>query len=306
MQTITSQLAQRANQRLAWATAQMGPVGVPPLSLIIDLAHFQEGSVREGHGVNPHRHAFFQIQAALGGRFEFASDTNTILLEDGDACLIGPETSHRWLCLQSGVLFGMDFYGKRDDGPLESSFKFTGTQSILLASDPDLTRLLNELVRIATGPPNGWMREQTRFQLGLWITRLLPAFMHTEAAEESSSAPPDIDSRTDQQVRKIESFLRSNLTNPLLLADVAQEVGMSTRQLTRVFKRARNRTVHNWLMELRLREAHRRLASGQAESVKQTAYECGFSEPTHFSRCYREHFGHNPSEDLRSARRPDR
>ena len=65
---------------------------------------------------------------------------------------------------------------------------------------------------------------------------------------------------------------------------------------------AKGESVANYLRELRLRRAHDLLTHGDAskEQIGDIAYRCGFEDPVHFTRLFRQRFGLTPSE-LRSS-----
>jgi transcriptional regulator GlxA family with amidase domain len=68
---------------------------------------------------------------------------------------------------------------------------------------------------------------------------------------------------------------------------------MSTRQLERLFRRYLNRSPKRYYMELRLEKA-RNLLLQTDMSVINVALACGFTSPSHFSKCYRAHFNRTP------------
>ena len=74
---------------------------------------------------------------------------------------------------------------------------------------------------------------------------------------------------------------------------LAKEVGMSTRQLERLFRRYLNRSPKRYYMELRLQKA-RNLLMQTDMSVINVALACGFASPSHFSKCYRAHYETTP------------
>ena len=76
-------------------------------------------------------------------------------------------------------------------------------------------------------------------------------------------------------------------------ADLADKVGMSTRQLERRFRRYLNRSPKRYYMEIRLQKA-RNLLMQTDMSVINVALACGFASPSHFSKCYRSHYNTTP------------
>ncbi len=87
--------------------------------------------------------------------------------------------------------------------------------------------------------------------------------------------------------------MEANIEEPVSPADLAEDVGMSTRQLERLFRRYLNRSPKRYYMEIRLQKA-RNLLMQTEMSVINVALACGFASPSHFSKCYRAHYQTTP------------
>jgi transcriptional regulator GlxA family with amidase domain len=87
--------------------------------------------------------------------------------------------------------------------------------------------------------------------------------------------------------------MEANIEEPISPSVLAKEVGMSTRQLERLFRRYLNRSPKRYYMELRLQKA-RNLLMQTDMSVINVALACGFASPSHFSKCYRAHYDTTP------------
>ena len=88
-------------------------------------------------------------------------------------------------------------------------------------------------------------------------------------------------------------LMEKNIEDPISPAELADIVGMSTRQLERLFRRYLNRSPKRYYMELRLSKA-RNLLMQTDMSVINVALACGFASPSHFSKCYRSHYNTTP------------
>jgi transcriptional regulator GlxA family with amidase domain len=95
--------------------------------------------------------------------------------------------------------------------------------------------------------------------------------------------------RLSQVIREMEQ----NIEDPVSPSLLAAQVGMSTRQLERLFRRYLNRSPKRYYMELRLGRA-RNLLMQTDMSVINVALACGFTSPSHFSKCYRAHYQKTP------------
>jgi transcriptional regulator GlxA family with amidase domain len=106
------------------------------------------------------------------------------------------------------------------------------------------------------------------------------------------SLPARIGARHPKMVGIIEQ-METNLEEPLSPSILAQQAGLSTRQLERLFRRYLDRSPKRYYLELRLKKA-RSLLLQTNMSVINVALACGFSSPSHFSKCYRAYYARTP------------
>jgi AraC-like DNA-binding protein len=91
-------------------------------------------------------------------------------------------------------------------------------------------------------------------------------------------------------------FVRRNLGSPRLNPQlIALQLRCSRAHLYRVFS-ARGETVAGYVRDLRLQRARELLAAAAHRPVRvgEIAYACGFEDPVHFTRLFRERFGQTP------------
>lgn len=96
------------------------------------------------------------------------------------------------------------------------------------------------------------------------------------------------------------SLMEANLAEPLPTEEIARLVGVSRRQLERLFKQHLDTLPSRHYLELRLARAQR-LLQQSSQSILQIGLSSGFSSGPHFSNAYKAHFGHTP-RDERSRR----
>src|SRR6266581_1383553 len=92
--------------------------------------------------------------------------------------------------------------------------------------------------------------------------------------------------------------IKRRLHDPRLdAAEVAGVLGISLRQLARVFQTA-GTTPSRYILEQRLQRANAELGEPRAEktTVADVAYRWGFSSQSHFTRASRKRFGRTPGE----------
>jgi transcriptional regulator GlxA family with amidase domain len=117
-----------------------------------------------------------------------------------------------------------------------------------------------------------------------------PIRHHSE--HQRMSLPARIGARHPKLVGIIEK-MEANLEDPFSPSVLAKQAGLSTRQLERLFRRYLDRSPKRYYLELRLKKA-RSLLLQTDMSVINVALACGFSSPSHFSKCYRAFYGRTP------------
>lgn len=95
------------------------------------------------------------------------------------------------------------------------------------------------------------------------------------------------------RLAQVVARMEETIEEPVSPAVLAEEAGMSTRQLERLFRRYLGRSPKRYYMETRLARA-RNLLMQTPMSVIEVALACGFSSPSHFSKCYRIQYGSTP------------
>jgi transcriptional regulator GlxA family with amidase domain len=122
--------------------------------------------------------------------------------------------------------------------------------------------------------------------------QLIYSSIRTDQDTQRLSIPTRIGVR-HPKLSQVIQMMEANIEDPISPADLAEDVGMSTRQLERLFRRYLNRSPKRYYMELRLQKA-RNLLMQTDMSVINVALACGFASPSHFSKCYRAHYNTTP------------
>ena len=127
---------------------------------------------------------------------------------------------------------------------------------------------------------------------GAVADQLIYSSIRTDQDTQRLSVPTRIGVRHPKLSAVIQK-METNIEEPISPSLLAKDVGMSTRQLERLFRRYLNRSPKRYYMELRLQKA-RNLLMQTDMSVINVALACGFASPSHFSKCYRAHYNTTP------------
>ena len=95
------------------------------------------------------------------------------------------------------------------------------------------------------------------------------------------------------EIKKTVNYIRNNYSRDITLQTAADIAGFSVCYFSRKFKKVTGQTFVTFLNLVRCENADRLLKSGA--KVADVCYECGFSDPSYFSRTFKNLMGYAPS-----------
>ncbi len=126
-------------------------------------------------------------------------------------------------------------------------------------------------------------------------------FMHERMREGSDDQRLPLQARLrishPKLIRAI-AEMEKNTEEALSRDEIAERVGLSRRQLERLFRRYLNTSPARYYLKLRLNRA-RTLLTQTTMPVTEVAFASGFTSASHFSKCYRDMFGRTPRAERR-------
>lgn len=124
---------------------------------------------------------------------------------------------------------------------------------------------------------------------GQGVTQRKPTY----AAESTHDMLPDV-------IRKAVELFAENLEDPINIADVAVDVGVSVRQLERLFYKTTGNTPFHYYKSLRMHKA-RQLLLYSNDTLSQIAISVGYSTASAMSKNYVDVFAISPQEDRKKV-----
>ena len=100
-------------------------------------------------------------------------------------------------------------------------------------------------------------------------------------------------SHQNRHVRQVENYIRLSYMYPIRVENIAKQLNLDRRYLSRLFKEETGVTIQDFLLSTRMEEADRRLREGY--SVKESAHLAGYDDVSNFSKLYKKHFGLSPA-----------
>lgn len=106
--------------------------------------------------------------------------------------------------------------------------------------------------------------------------------------------------RCDKRVSDAMRIMDSKFHLHLKMSDIAREVCMSEKYLMRHFLKTTNKTMTEYLLEVRMKHAQKMLRESN-ESVEGIAFECGYGDYRTFSKAFKRKTGCSPGEFRRNC-----
>ncbi|MGB3387827.1 MAG: GlxA family transcriptional regulator, partial [Pseudaminobacter sp.] len=97
----------------------------------------------------------------------------------------------------------------------------------------------------------------------------------------------------NRHLAKAIEIMRNRIDNPVSLSEIARELGISTRQIERLFGTYLRTSPKKYFTEMRLERARHLLVQTES-AITEVALACGFGNFGHFSRTYRAVYGVSP------------
>ncbi len=248
-----------------------------------------------------HCHDAYEINLLIGckGARRIVGDS-VDELPDFDLVMIGPGIEHGWdmyncrsssiheFTIQMGTEFFVDDY--LVSNKLETMLNLLrlscngvafGTETIL--SVFHLFETLNE--------------SQDVFERMYLIHRIVRKLSFSKEIRvlSSSTFSNTYTSNDSRRITKAQQYITAHAMEKIRLIDLANITGMTESSFSRFFKLHTGTSVSDYIINMRLGIAIRRLVDTKM-SVSEICYECGFSNVSHFSRCFKQKKGCTPSE----------
>jgi AraC-like DNA-binding protein len=131
-------------------------------------------------------------------------------------------------------------------------------------------------------------RDETKFFFASGIKALLPEI-------SKHGLPFNLPTPKDPKLEKVIRYLHDNLSEHLLIKDVAKKFEISERTLARLFRKDLKMTFINYLTILRIIHSVELLALGNL-TIKEICFEVGYESVPTFSNVFKKALGVRPTE----------
>ena len=248
-----------------------------------------------------HSHEVLELVYCTSGAGSVLVGDRPMDLRPNRLVLIAPETRHRFLfeesqsaslkivCMtsQDQAMYLSPVQVGMLDGLRSSGCAFSDGP----AGEPIVRQLVNSI-------PEGTVVGDRQKVLMAWGIVGLVLASQADICDASATGKPH--GRREEKMVRICEWLLNHLPEEINLDDIASTFALSRSLLTRSFRRHTGTSIVEYLNTRRLERAAVLLTSAADESIARAAMDCGFSNLSHFHRCFKSAYGLTPAEFRRN------
>ena len=237
-------------------------------------------------------HRTIELAWVERGTAAYGVGSTTLALGPGAAIVVPPEVEH-------ATSFAPAMVGRslHLDGAI--AYEIASAIGVTLGREPVAIRDAGSLIELA----NAIDRELRTPAAGQAL--LLDALVEAAVVTALRGLPARAANRNrDARIARAVDLVHDRFADPLTIDELARAAAMSRYHFSRAFRAALGASPYQYLQRVRIERA-RELLHGSRRSITEVALAVGFTDLGRFSRAFRAHLGHLPSE-ARSADRSAR
>lgn len=251
-----------------------------------------------------HSHSFFEMICVFSGSCIHYISSQELVMREGDICIVAPDTMHAVSafsedCIVFNVMlrastFEEIFFGTlAETGVLYEFFRHSlyhiPARPYLYFQTGGDRNLFNYI---------GYAYDETERNLpykNRMLNNLMAAFFITMIRNHASKLilPGDAAYRSKVGVVQILNYMQENYST-IVPGELSARFNYSERQLQRIVKEATGMNLHANLVQLKMRQAVKRLQDPNV-TVAQVAEELGYASVASFRQAFKKYYGETPT-----------
>ncbi len=253
------------------------------------IYHYTEVFDKNG-GFSAHWHLNIEILQVTQGSAEIYINGAAYYLQPDNLFIINPNCIHNFTstsdvttyhCVIIDSLF-CSYYGLNYVPQIFSPF----------VADPAIKMVYHQIVQEITLPPDN-QQEGILKNLALVLVRYL---YRTNLLDKDNY--PEMNGKNADIVKQTITYISQNYDKKLSINDISQEINISKYYLCHLFKATTKQTINAYLNEFRCKQARLLLRNSELP-INEISIQCGFQDPSYFTKNYRKLYKCLPSSERR-------
>lgn len=241
-------------------------------------------------GFLPHWHPNMELLYIVEGAADIYVNMEKSHLESGELLIVNSNCIHTFVSTAERTIYHCIIIDNN----------FCSYYNLNYVNDRFVSRVVNEQVKeiflmmvqeLSLSFKDSWAEENLK-SLALVLIRNL--YRYNLIVGEESAIRKEI--KTAGIIKHALEYIDSHYESDLSLKEISRQINVSPYYLCRLFKSVVNQTMNSYIMERRCSQA-RLLLEKSDLPIREIAFQCGFMDPSYFSKCYQRIYGKLPLEE---------
>ena len=245
----------------------------------------------------PHKHQRIEINYVKKGSCILHLDNESVTFREGETMIITSNVNHLFEAGSEGATlmqleFLPDIFSLFNLNVSLKESNLSNTSALLFSEENRLIKIVNNIriVRTIQRIINELEVKSPHYQylvVMYYAELLILIYRHMDEAY--------LPTCTNDSLRKAIAYIRLNYYSNINVKNVAEHIGISERQLRRMFSQHLNLSPLDYLNQTRINKAVELLRNTNM-SIKEVCFQCGFQSPQYFSRVFKQQMSISPRE----------
>jgi AraC-like DNA-binding protein len=147
-------------------------------------------------------------------------------------------------------------------------------------------------------------REKAKLLLQLFLTSFFQHYFADELKIFKTSDQVNLNSRNTHLIETIKAVIEIHINRPCSLEDISSDMGISVRQLDRIFRKTMPMSLGQYIIQRKIESAKKMLQLDKM-LVKDAAHALGYKDTSYFCRLFRKTTGCSPQQFAQSTQLSD-
>lgn len=240
---------------------------------------------------NMHWHDRMELLQVVSGCLELHLGEERFRVWPGQVGIIGPKRMHCGFAGESGVAYHTIMFNvEKFYNATQATEKYlvpvyeniTNFQPV--TADQQVVDAVDKMVNLLT------IEKEKNALLAIGSVYEIIGLLYQHCKSDTEVIP-----NADNKFKPILEYMNNNFAEKISAKDICTRFGYNETYFCRRFKAMTGMTVMNYIQILRMEKAQK-LLRGSEEDVGNIAWQCGFSDVSYFSNCFKKRFGITPTD----------
>ena len=200
----------------------------------------------------PHRHSFFEMHLFLQGGSVYQAREAEYAVQAGELLFLGKEVPHQFLDGTpewDKISLAFNITSRSSTTVARALKALTFSDVLVVRYDPAILTSFNDILNEADAQEPCYLEaiKARLLTIIIALVRMLSARMPKTAADK----PPSIDTR----IAEIDAYVQGHMQELVTLADIAQHIHISTKQINRILQRDFNLSGRDYIDRIKCEHA---------------------------------------------------